>query len=132
MILANGAARYALAQDVTRRVRYLRGSRALYFGLLLCALLAGARPSTAQNSKPAPVSPQPLKSQLPADFKVPLLTEGLKLADFAGMAPRPDLKDKLSKVSGFVQNTPSDGDPATQQTDVWVGHTKSTLYFVFI
>ncbi len=68
----------------------------------------------------------------PVDFKVPLLTEGLKPSDFAGMAPRPDLKDKLTRVSGFVQNTPSDGVPATQQTDVWVGHTKSTLYFVFI
>jgi Domain of unknown function (DUF5916) len=130
MICANEAACYARALYVTRRAQYLRGSRALCFGLLLCALLAGARFTTAQNSKPT--SPQLPKAQPPAEFKVPLLTEGLKLSDFAGMAPRPDLKDKLTEVSGFVQNAPSDGEPATQQTDVWVGHTKSTLYFVFI
>lgn len=132
MIFVNEAAWYARAQDVTRQARYSRGNRALCFGLLLCALLAGARCVMAQNSKPTVVTPEPLKPQPPADFKVPLLTEGLKLSDFAGMAPRPDLKDKLTEVSGFVQNTPHDGEPATQQTDVWVGHTRSTLYFVFI
>ena len=42
------------------------------------------------------------------------------------------MKDRLAKVSGFIQNVPNDGEAATQQTEVWVAHTKSTLYFVFI
>jgi hypothetical protein len=48
------------------------------------------------------------------------------------MQPDPALQDKLAKVTAFTQNTPSDGEPATQQTDVWIAHTRSALYFVFI
>ena len=47
------------------------------------------------------------------------------------MEPSASLKHKLAKVTGFIQNTPTDGAPGTQTTDVWVGHTKSTIYFVF-
>jgi hypothetical protein len=48
------------------------------------------------------------------------------------MKPRPELKDKLLEITGFIQNTPRDGQPATEKTEVWLGHTKSTLYFAFI
>ena len=48
------------------------------------------------------------------------------------MEPDPAMKDRLAKVTGFIQNTPNDGESATQQTDVWIAHTKSTIYFVFI
>ena len=121
-----------LAQNVTTRARYLRSARALYLALLLCGLLPVQRPCSAQNSKPTPVTVEPPKAQPPSDFKVPLLTEALKLSDFAGMEPRPALKEELTKVTGFLQNTPVDGAPASEQTDVWIGHTKSTLYVVFI
>ena len=63
---------------------------------------------------------------------VPLIDQPLHLSDFAGMAPRADLRGKLSHVSGFIQNQPTDGQPAAEQTEVWIGHTRSTLYFVFI
>ncbi len=48
------------------------------------------------------------------------------------MAPRADLRSRLSRVSDFIQNAPNDGEPATEKTEVWMAHTKSTLYFVFI
>ena len=48
------------------------------------------------------------------------------------MQPRADLRDKLAHVSDFIQNAPFDGQPATEKTEVWMAHTKSTLYFVFI
>jgi hypothetical protein len=66
------------------------------------------------------------------DYRVPLLSEGLKLSDFAGMKPRPELKDKLLKITGFIQNSPHDGQVATEETEVWLGYTKSTFYLVFI
>lgn len=88
--------------------------------------------SPAQNSKPTPASPQPPKSEMPANLSVPLLSESIHLSDFSGMKPRPELQGKLAEVTGFVQNSPYDGQSATQETDVWIGHTKSTLYFVFI
>jgi hypothetical protein len=62
----------------------------------------------------------------------PLIDQPLHLADFAGMTPREELRAKLGHVSGFIQNQPTDGQPATEQTEVWIAHTRTTLYFVFI
>jgi hypothetical protein len=94
--------------------------------------LAAALVSVAQNDKLPMLSKQRTNSQTASDLRVPLLAEGLRLSDFEGMKPRPELKDKLLKISGFIQQTPHDGQPATEETEVWLGHTKSTLYFVFL
>ena len=66
------------------------------------------------------------------DAHMPLIDHPLHLSDFLDMQPRAGLRDKLSVVSGFIQNAPFDGRPATEKTEVWMAHTKSTLYFVFI
>jgi hypothetical protein len=63
---------------------------------------------------------------------VPLIAEALRLSDFPHMEPRPELQGNLGEVTGFIQNSPNDGQPATEKTEVWMAHTKSTLYFVFI
>lgn len=97
-------------------------------GLAVCLAFAAPPAHFAQSSQPA----SPLQRPAPPGYRVPLINEGLRLSDFAGMAPRPDLKNKLLHVSGFIQNTPNDGRPATQDTEVWMGHTKSALYIVFI
>lgn len=88
--------------------------------------------AAAQNSKPTAVPSEPPKVQVPTDVKVPLLSAGLHLSDFEGMQPRGELRDQLAEVKDFVQNTPRDGEPATEKTEIWIGHTHSTLYFVFI
>lgn len=94
-------------------------------GLALCLATGVADVSAAaQNIKPA-AAPS-------SNYKVPLITEGLRLSDFSGMAPRPELRGKLLHIEGFVQNTPSDGQPATESTEVWLGYTKTALYVVFI
>lgn len=48
------------------------------------------------------------------------------------MAPREDLRSKLTSVSEFIQSSPDDGSPVTEKTEVWMAYTKTTLYFVFI
>ncbi len=63
---------------------------------------------------------------------VPLIDQDLRLNDFANMEPRPDLRARLSEVSNFIQNAPNDGQPATEKTEVWMAHTRTTIYFVFI
>ena len=131
MILIKEQSKYGFARNVTRQGRYRRVSRALILELLLGMPLIAAQCSSAQNIKPTVVSPQLPKAAPPSDFKVPLLTEPVRLSDFDGMEPEPALKARLAKVSGFVQNSPNDGELATQQTDVWIAHTKSTIYFVF-
>ncbi len=132
MILTKEPSWYGFAQNVTNWERYCRGLKALSLGLLLCVPLVGISHSCAQNSKPTAVTPQVPKAAHPSDFKVPLLNESLHLSDFADMEPAPGLKNKLVEVSGFIQTAPNDGSPPTEQTDVWVAHTKSTIYFVFM
>src|SRR5580704_2364204 len=114
MILTNERFRYGISLNVTMQARYSSGSRALFLGLLLCVPLLCGQRSAAQNSKPTAVSPQIPKAAPPSEFKVPLLTEPLHLSDFSGMEPSPAIKDKLATVTGFVQNTPNDGEAATQ------------------
>ncbi|HXS76092.1 MAG TPA: carbohydrate binding family 9 domain-containing protein [Terracidiphilus sp.] len=98
----------------------------------MCSSIILSRSCLGQTTTDRGSIEQPPKAQVPAYAKVPLLGEPLRISDFSGMDPRPELKSKLVEVSGFVQNTPKDGEAATEQTEVWMGHTKSALYFVFI
>jgi Domain of unknown function (DUF5916) len=101
---------------------------ALFLGLALMG--EGAAPAQSTPADKAPS--QPPRAQPPSDLKVPLLSKPLQLSDFAGMEPRADLKPHLAEVSGFLQNQPRDGEPATEATEVWLGRTASALYFVFV
>ena len=71
-----------------------------------------------QQPKPTATPQTPPKPQPVADAKVPLIDRPLTLADFAGMEPRPELKDKLTHLTNFIQNQPTDGGPATENTEV--------------
>jgi hypothetical protein len=39
---------------------------------------------------------------------------------------------EMAKVSGFIQNVPSDGKPGTQPTESYFGYDNSNLYLVFL
>jgi hypothetical protein len=100
--------------------------------MLVClAAIAVPTPAASRNKQEA-THAEAQQAKPANNLKVPLIDKGLHLSDFAGMAPKPELKDKLLKISGFIQNTPHDGQPATEETEVWLGYTKTTLYFVFI
>ncbi len=66
------------------------------------------------------------------DRTVPRLSGPLRLADFEGMKPSAALADHLAHVSGFTQISPSDGQAATQKTEVYLGYTADALYVVFL
>ena len=100
---------------------------------LMLAGLSAAQVSNQQGqAKPTVVPEAPEKAQQVATAGVPLIDRPLRLEDFAAMQPRAELRDKLGHASGFIQNTPSDGQQATQATEVWMGHTKTTFYMVFL
>jgi Domain of unknown function (DUF5916) len=86
----------------------------------------------AQNTKATAVSTASTKAALPSDFKVPLISEEIHLSDFTGMEPRPDLRSRLTEVKDFIQQVPTDGQPATEKTEVWLARTQVALYVVFI
>jgi len=108
----------------------LSGLRAILIGLALGVGVAAV--GLAQDNKPTVVSAAPPRAQAPSDVKVPLIDGPLRLADFVGMEPRLELKNKLAEIKDFIQNSPHDGEPATERTEVWLGHTRSVLYVVFV
>ena len=84
------------------------------------------------QSKPSATPQTPPRTQPIASVTVPLINHSLSLADFSDMAPRPDLRGRLAHVETFIQNQPTDGAPATQNTEAWLARTTTTLYVVFI
>jgi hypothetical protein len=86
----------------------------------------------AQGIKPGVASDVAPKSQPLPDAKVPLLSAPISLRDFPDMEPQARLKDQLGYLTQFIQSTPVDGAPATERTEVYLGHTKTTLYIVFL
>ena len=104
--------------------------------LLLClfgsALTLSVGSAGAQSNKPTVVSETPERNQLPTDVAVPKLLRPVRLADFEGMTPRPEIRDKMAEIDDFIQSSPTDGHAATQKTVAYIGHTTSTLYVVFL
>lgn len=102
-----------------------------FFWMASTGVLAG-QTEPQQQGKPAAQAVTAPTTTRPADVRVPLIDRPLRLSDFSGMKPPEDLRDKLGHVDSFIQKHPQDGLPATEKTEVWMGHTKTALYFVFL
>jgi len=63
---------------------------------------------------------------------IPRLTKAPALEDFLGMKPSPAWEGKLAKVEGFIQRLPSDGQPASQKTEAYLGYDDLNLYCIFV
>ena len=118
------------------RVRFPVRLTAVLVATLFIASAVGTRGQVANQpegqSKPSATPQTPPRTQPIASVTVPLINHSLSLADFSDMAPRPDLRDQLAHVETFIQNQPTDGAPATQNTEAWLARTTTTLYVVFI
>ena len=60
---------------------------------------------------------------------IPRVDHAPRLEDSEGMAANGAAKE-LQPVSGFLQNHPSDGKPATERTEAYFGYDHSNLYIV--
>jgi Domain of unknown function (DUF5916) len=63
--------------------------------------------------------------------RIPRVTNAPRLEDFEDMTPRGN-STQLAKVTDFVQQSPSDGKPATQRTEVYLGYDQVNLYMVWV
>jgi hypothetical protein len=54
------------------------------------------------------------------------------LEDFLDMKPSERVDGRMTKVSGFTQRSPKDGEPSTKPTDVYMGYDEKHLYVVFV
>src|SRR5258708_2092575 len=75
------------------------------------------------------VGPQPGRA---SDIvKIPRLSTPPRLEDFSDMTPQCK-SAQLANVTDFIQEFPSDGKPATQRTDVYLGYDSANLYVVWV
>ncbi len=116
-----GAMRRAPRRPPTRRAlrRLCISTTGLAAALALLGLLLGS-PAAWPAAADRPTVTLPRVDHAPA------------LEDFLEMKPNGDWEGKLAKVDGFIQRNPSDGQPSTQRTEVYLGYDDKNLYVVFI
>ena len=59
------------------------------------------------------------------------ITHVPRLEDFGGMAPH-GYALQLAHAEGFIQKEPSDGKPATERTEAYLGYDQQNLYIVML
>jgi hypothetical protein len=63
---------------------------------------------------------------------LPRISGAPALEDFLTMEPGSDVAREMVRVSGYIQQEPSDGQPATERTDTYLGYDDKNLYVVFV
>ncbi|MCH7985510.1 MAG: carbohydrate binding family 9 domain-containing protein [Acidobacteria bacterium] len=90
----------------------------LVLALVLCAPLSPA-------AKSPPAGPRP-------ELVIPRVDRPPVLEDFLEMKPNREVDGRLAKVTNFIQREPSDGAPASQRTEVYLGYDNKNLYIIFV
>ena len=91
-----------------------------------------ASPSEPQN--PPSQKPEPrAESEIgPPAIVIPRLSRAPSLEDFTLMKPEGEVARQMTRVSGFVQRDPHDGEPVSQKTEAYLGYDEKHLYVVFV
>jgi Domain of unknown function (DUF5916) len=63
---------------------------------------------------------------------IPRVSSPPTLEDFLAMKPDAKWEGKLARVEGFTQRLPSDGQPASQKTIVYLGYDADNLYCIYV
>src|SRR5437016_5172864 len=104
-------------------------------GLLAALLLLGglfqeqAQHPPSSPDKQLAVNPPVPAASTPRTLRIPRVERPPKLEEFETMEPS---RHDLVKVTGFIQHSPTDGSPATQSTDVYMGYDHQNLYVVWV
>ena len=64
-------------------------------------------------------------------LKVPRVSIAPRLEDFEDMLPQGAAR-QLQRVTGFIQNQPSDGKPGTERTEAYLGYDQQNFYIVMV
>jgi len=75
---------------------------------------------------PAPLVPTP------HPITIPRLDAPPTIEEFAGMRPNGGVAAQMTRIAGFIQAQPRDGEPSTQQTEGYIGYDEKHLYVVFV
>jgi Domain of unknown function (DUF5916) len=64
-------------------------------------------------------------------LRVPRIARAPKLEDFEAMAPAKAV-EQLAHADTFIQKSPSDGKPATERTEAYLGYDQQNLYVIML
>ena len=114
-----------ILKKIANRVVPLPATTLLLLGLLNVPAQAqgDGKPAAAINPQPAGRAPV---------ITIPRLTGAPQLSDFLDMRPAPGVAQQMSKVEGFTQLDPSEGAPAQQKTEVYIGYDAKNFYAAWI
>jgi hypothetical protein len=91
---------------------------------------------SAQVPEPAvrdpEVRPTPKLEIATSSITIPRLEHGPSLADFLSMQPEGEAAKHMTRVTGFTQRNPHDGEPASENTEAYLGYDQKNLYAAFI
>jgi uncharacterized protein DUF5916 len=96
--------------------------------LVLVAVVLIGCPVLHAREDAAPAEQSPALAQV----VIPRLDRAPQLADFTDAQPDVSIAASMTKLDGFIQRAPDDGQPATQQTNVYLGYDQRYLYVVFV
>lgn len=66
------------------------------------------------------------------NISIPRLAAAPKIDDFLSMKPSPAFEGRMAKISDLIQRQPTDGVPASEKTDVYLGYDDKNLYAVIV
>lgn len=93
-------------------------AKIIFSSICACFLLSNAFAQTSASER----------SQL----KIPKMRRAPVIEDFIEMRPNEEIESQMAKVDRFIQNQPRDGEPASQQTESYLGYDDKNLYIVFV
>ena len=89
---------------------------------------SSAQNSPTQNSQ----TTTPAASTGPPSITIPRLGKAPTLEDFLGMKPQGEVALQMTRVTGFRQRNPHDGQSVSEATEAYLGYDEKNLYVVFV
>jgi Domain of unknown function (DUF5916) len=102
-------------------------------------VLAGALPCAANQKQKAIASQKgaapghSVQAAVgPPSITIPRLLRPPSLEDFLTMKPVGEIAEQMTKVTGFTQRNPHDGEPISEATEAYLGYDRKNFYVVFV
>ena len=90
------------------------------------ASTASGIPQSSSPQESPEQAPEPSTLGPPA-ISIPRLTRGPSIDDFSTMKPAGEVAPQMTKVTGFVQRDPHDGEGVSQRTEAYLGYDDKNL-----
>jgi hypothetical protein len=102
-------------------------------GPLWCAGGHAQKATAPPSSHPQTQSGSVARAQVvPPSLTIPRLQRAPALEDFLTMKPQGEIALQMTRVTGFTQRTPHDGESVSEPTEAYLGYDKKNLYVVFV